>query len=94
MDNDEKNELLLKLDKLHTTQLGIVRIKKNLALDADDAVRWCREKIQNPDAVICRRGKNWYVAVEDCQITVNAYSYTIITAHKIKNDKKRKVDEA
>jgi hypothetical protein len=29
-----------------------------------------------------RRGKNWYVSAENCVITVNAHSYTIITAHK------------
>jgi len=37
------NELLNNLDKLHTTELGIVRTKKNLLLDTDD-VGWCREK--------------------------------------------------
>ncbi|MDW8802905.1 DUF3781 domain-containing protein [Clostridium sp. A1-XYC3] len=79
-----KNELVLNLDKLHTTELGVVRIKKNLSLDVDDVVRWCRNKIQNPNALIIREGKNWYVDIDDCEITVNAYSYTIITAHKIK----------
>jgi hypothetical protein len=81
---DDRNELILNLDNLHTTDLGVVRIKKNLSLDLDDVVRWCRDKIENPDASIVRRGKNWYVDIDDCEITVNAYSYTIITAHKIK----------
>lgn len=81
---DDSSELIFNLDKLHTTELGVVRIKKNLSLDVDDVVRWCRDKIQNPNAMIIRRGKNWYVEIEDCEITVNAYSYTIITAHKIK----------
>ncbi|MDR1592225.1 MAG: DUF3781 domain-containing protein, partial [Prevotellaceae bacterium] len=27
---------------------------------------------------------NWYVSVDNCVITVNAHSYTIITAHKTK----------
>ncbi len=56
--------------------------RKNLSLDTDDVVSWCRDKIQNLDAVISRKGKNWYVDIDSCQITVNAYSYTIITAHK------------
>jgi len=84
MNDSNKNELILNLDSLHTTDLGIVRIKRNLSLDEDDIVRWCREKIQNPNASITREGKNWYIDIEDCKITVNAYSYTIITAHKIK----------
>ena len=34
------NELLNKLDKLHTTELGVIRIKKNLSLDTDDVVEY------------------------------------------------------
>jgi hypothetical protein len=81
--NEIKYELIQNLDKLHTTELGISRIKKNLSLDVDDLVKWCIDKIQNTDATITKRGKNWYVGIEDCIITVNAYSYTIITAHKL-----------
>jgi len=81
---DEVNELLKNLDKLHTTELGIERIKRNLSLDTDDVVGWCRTKINDANAVITRNGKNWYVNVDHCIITVNAYSDTIITAHKEK----------
>ena len=84
MNCDNKNELILNLDKLHTTELGVVRMKRNISLEVDDVVRWCREKIQNLNALITRVGKNWYVNVDDYKITINAYSYTIITAHKIK----------
>ena len=82
MSDGNKNDLLLNLDKLHTTELGVMRIKKNLSLDTDDVVSWCREKIQKSVAAIIRKGKNWYIDIDGCQITVNAYSYTIITAHK------------
>ena len=78
------NELLNKLDKLHTTELGVIRIKKNLSLDTDDVVGWCREKVNSDNSVITRNGKNWYVHIDACIITVNAHSYTIITAHKEK----------
>ncbi|WP_075719246.1 DUF3781 domain-containing protein [Roseburia sp. 499] len=78
------NELLENLDKLHTTELGVVRIKKNLSLDTEDVVDWCRVKIESPNAVITRNGKNWYINVDGSIISVNAYSYTIITAHKEK----------
>ncbi len=78
------NELSGNLDKLHTTELGVVRIKRNLSLDTDDVVGWCRDKINSDNAVITRNGKNWYIDIDACTITVNAYSYTIITAHKKK----------
>lgn len=78
------SELLENLNELHTTELGVIRIKRNLSLDTDDVVEWCKAKILSPDAVITRNGKNWYVNVDDCIITVNAHSYTIITAHKEK----------
>lgn len=79
---DSDNELLHNLDKVHTTELGTVRIKRNLSLNTDDVVEWCKEKIISSDAVISRKGKNWYINVDGCILTVNAYSYTIITAHK------------
>ncbi|MBQ4586684.1 MAG: DUF3781 domain-containing protein [Clostridia bacterium] len=76
------NELLNNLDKLHTTELGVVRIKKNLSLNTGDVVGWCRTKINSNKSVITRNGKNWYVYIDAYVITVNAHSYTIITAHK------------
>ena len=77
-----REDLLSNIDKLHTTELGIVRIKKNLSLSTDDVVNWCKTKINLPNAVITRRGKNWYIEIDGCVITVNAHSFTIITAHK------------
>lgn len=77
------NALLENIEKLHTTELGIARIRRNLSLDADDVVAWCRMKILDPAAVIEKRGKNWYAAAGHCRITINAYSYTLITAHKV-----------
>ena len=81
------NELLANLHRLHTTELGALRIKRNLSLETDDAAAWCREKAASPDGIIQRVGKNWYVTVEGCVITVNAYSFTIITAHKEKEER-------
>ena len=75
-------ELIRNIAKLHTTELGAVRIRRNLSLDCGDVVEWCREQICSAEAVIERRGKNWYATVGGAVITVNAYSYTIITAHK------------
>jgi hypothetical protein len=78
------NDLIVNLDKIHTTPLGILRIKKNLSIETDDLIAWCREKIEDPKSIIERKGKNWYIEIDDCILTVNAYSYTIITAHKTK----------
>lgn len=92
-------ELLDNLERLHTTKLGAGRIRRNLSLDLssdssidesddiDEVVIWCRDKIRSSDAIITRNGKNWYIRVDGCVITVNAYSYTIITAHKNKENK-------
>lgn len=81
------NDLIENITKLHTTEMGIERIKRNLQIDVTDIVQWCRERILKRDAVIEKRGKNWYVAIDDCIITVNAHSYTIITAHKNSSQK-------
>lgn len=85
MDDRCKNELILNLDKLHTTDLGVQRIKRNLGLEGEDVVEWCREQIKEPSSQITRQGKNWYIEIKGSKITVNANSYTIITAHKIKD---------
>ena len=39
--------LLQNLDKLHPTEMGVGRIKKNLSLDTDLVVEWCRERIKS-----------------------------------------------
>ena len=63
--------------------MGVDRIKRNLKIDVDDVVQYCYDKIVSDRAIVERKGKNWYVTVDDCKITVNMHSYTIITAHKI-----------
>ena len=77
------HDLLQNLNHIHTTKLGEIRIKKNLTLETEDVVEWCKMKIQSSDANVRRSGKNWYIEIDGCIITVNAYSYTIITAHKV-----------
>jgi hypothetical protein len=75
------NELKRNIGLLHTTELGVERIKRNLGLTTDDVVAWCWQCILSAEN-IQRKGKNWYVYMDKCVITVNAHSYTIITAHK------------
>lgn len=75
------NVLIENVDKVHTTQLGAMRIARNLSLSCD-VVKWCKERLCDKNAFITRKGKNWYVEIDECIITINAYSYTIITAHQ------------
>ncbi|MCR1899955.1 DUF3781 domain-containing protein [Irregularibacter muris] len=82
---DNKENLLLYLDKVHSTEMGMDRIKRNLNLDTDDVVEWCKNKIQDVNCTVSKKGKNYYVTIDDFIITVNAHSYTIITAHKNKH---------
>ena len=76
-------ELLNNIDKLHTTKMGIDRIKKNLKIDTDDVVLYCKEKVLNKECNIYKQGKNWYCEIDNIRITINSYSYSIITAHMI-----------
>ena len=83
-ENTSASVLLANIDRIHTTELGAIRIKRNLNLNDDNVVNWCIENICNSNATIDRRGKNWYIYIDNYEITVNAYSYTIITAHRVK----------
>ena len=78
-----KEILLSNIDKVHTTEMGIDRIKKNLKLDTNDVVEQCKNKILNKNCAIYKKGKNWYCETDNIKITINSYSYTIITAHII-----------
>ena len=80
----DKENLLSNIDKVHTTEMGINKKKKNLGLDTNDVVEWCKNKVLDEGCNICRQGKNWYCEIDNIKITINAYSYTIITAHIIK----------
>lgn len=79
-----KEDLLDNIEKIHTTKMGHERIKKNLKLKDNDVVLYCKNKIQDPKNKIYRQGKNWYCEIDNQKITINAHSYTIITAHIIK----------
>lgn len=77
----EKNDLLHNIDKIHTTELGVGRIKKNLKIDTDNVVDYCVELIKDKNSVVYKKGKNYYINIDNKEITVNSSSFTIITAH-------------
>ena len=80
----DKEILLSNIDKVHTTEMGFDRIKRNLKLDINDVVYYCKNKVLDETCNIYKKGKNWYCEIDNIKITINSYSYTIITAHIIK----------
>ena len=79
-----KDILLSSIYKIHTTEMGIDRIKKNLKLNSNNGDKFCKIKILDKNCNIYKQGKNWYCEIDNIKITINSYSYTIITAHLIK----------
>ena len=75
--------MIINIYKIHTTHLGISRIKRNLGIE-EDVVEFCKNKVLDKKSLIYRKGKNWYIENDAIKITINATSYTIITAHIIK----------
>ena len=78
----EKETLIQNINKIHTTEMGVGRISRNLDITGD-VVEYCKNKILKDESVVERKGKNYYVNVDDCRITINSSSFTIITAHKL-----------
>jgi len=78
--SNKSNDLQNNIENIHTTELGEFRIKRNLDLN-DDVVNWCKQEIKNMSKIY-RKGKNWYAEDKNKIITINAHSFTIITAHK------------
>ena len=79
-----KEVLLQNIDKVHTTEMGIDRIRKNLKLDTNNVAEYCKSKVLDKNCNIYKQGKNWYCEIDNIKITINSYSYTIITAHIVK----------
>lgn len=61
---EDKKILLDNIDKIHTTEMGIDRIKRNLKIDTADVVEYCKNKVLDKNCNIYKQGKNWYCEVE------------------------------
>ena len=83
MKTNDKNELLKNIDRLKTTLNGASRIKKNLMINSVNPVEWCKTQITSKNSTVRREGKNYYVKANGYEITINASSFTIITAHTL-----------
>ncbi len=82
---EHETDLIKNINLIHSTELGVSRIRKNLNLNSDqDAVAYCKNKITDKNCKIYKQGKNWYCITDNTIITVNAHSYTVITAHTVK----------
>ncbi len=81
-DEMHKKVLLENVDKIHTTEMGVGRIQRNLEI-SEEPVEYCISKLKKEDSKVIKEGKNYYVTVDECRITINSSSFTIITAHKI-----------
>jgi hypothetical protein len=79
----EYDILINNINSIHTTEMGINRIKNNLHIN-DEVISYCKKIILNPKTNIYRKGKNYYCELDNIRLIINAYSYTIITAHLIK----------
>ena len=53
----DKQILIDNIDLVHTTEMGIDRIKRNLKLDTNDVVEYCKQKVLDKNCKIYRQGK-------------------------------------
>ena len=54
-----KDEVLKHVDEVHTTELGIQRIQKNLNI-SEEPVEYCIKLIEDENSVVTKNGKNFY----------------------------------
>ena len=67
---EDKQILLDNINKVHTTEMGINRIIKNLKLNTNDVVEYCKNKVLDKNCNIYKQGKNWYCEIENIIITI------------------------
>lgn len=54
---EDKKILLDNIDKIHTTEMGIDRIKRNLKIDTADVVEYCKNKVLDKNCNIYKQDK-------------------------------------
>lgn len=69
---NEKEILINNINKIHTTNMGLDRIKKNLKLDNYDIIEYIKNIIKNKDTIIYKKGKNYYCETDNTIITINS----------------------
>ena len=76
--------LISNVNKIHTTKMGIDRIKNNLNIEPENVIEYCKRLVLNENCLIYKLGKNLYCEINHIRLTINANSFTIITAHTMK----------
>ena len=56
---EDKKILLDNIDKIHTTDMGVDRIRNNLKTDTADVVVYCKNMVSDKNCNIYKHGKNW-----------------------------------
>ena len=74
-----KEEMLNRVEELHTTPMGYIRINSIFQKD-DECISYIKEILKDPSTDVIRLGKNYYLYCKDYIVTINASSFTIITA--------------
>ena len=80
---EDKQILLDNINKVHTTEMGINRIIKNLKLNTNDVVEYCKNKVLDKNCNIYKQGKNWYCEIENIIICLNyicVFDYLFISS--------------
>ena len=70
---EDKKILLDNINKIHTTEMGVDRIRRNLKIDTVDVVEYCKNRVLDKNCNIYKQGKNWYAAVEISVLTYFIY---------------------
>ena len=52
---EDKKILLDNIDKIHTTEMGVGRIKRNLKIDTVNVVEYCKNKMLDKIAIYTNR---------------------------------------
>ncbi len=78
-----REEILNNAEYIHATSMAALRINHNLKLDITNHVDWFIAIVKDEKNKIERKGRNYYITYNDAIITLNANSFTLLTAHRI-----------
>lgn len=49
---NDSTDLVSNIYRLHTTELGLKRVQRNLNLEGPTIVKWCKDKILRKEAIV------------------------------------------
>ena len=83
------NEIVMEADIVFQSSKPRDCMTKLFKYRAAGIREYCKNRILEKNCKIYKQGKNWYCETDHIKITINSYSYTIITAHiKRRNERK------